>query len=74
MGRIRGLSVAGARGPMQFIPETWARWGRGDIDSPRDSILAAGRYLGVQRASPADRGGATTRSTLQQLHLPTCAA
>jgi hypothetical protein len=49
MGRIRGLSVAGARGPMQFIPSTWARWGRGDIDSPRDSILAAGRYL-------ADRG------------------
>jgi soluble lytic murein transglycosylase-like protein len=45
MGRIRGTSVAGAQGPMQFIPETWARFGRGDIDDPRDAILAAARYL-----------------------------
>jgi transglycosylase-like protein with SLT domain len=45
MGRIRGTSVAGAQGPMQFIPTTWARWGRGDINSPRDAIMAAARYL-----------------------------
>jgi hypothetical protein len=45
MGRIRGLSPAGARGPMQFMPQTWARYGQGDVDSPRDAILAAGRYL-----------------------------
>jgi hypothetical protein len=45
MGRIRGTSVAGAQGPMQFIPATWARWGRGDINSPRDAIMAAARYL-----------------------------
>jgi len=45
MGRIRGLSVAGAQGPMQFIPATWAQYGRGDINDPRDAILAAGRYL-----------------------------
>jgi len=45
MGRIRGTSVAGAQGPMQFIPSTWARWGEGDINSPRDAILAAARYL-----------------------------
>jgi len=45
MGRIRGTSVAGARGPMQFLPRTWARWGRGDINDPADSILAAARYL-----------------------------
>jgi membrane-bound lytic murein transglycosylase B len=50
MGRIRGLSSAGARGPMQFIPETWARYGRGNIDDAHDSILAAARYL---RASGA---------------------
>ncbi len=56
MGRIRGLSVAGARGPMQFIPETWARWGRGDIDSPRDSILAAGRYLASNGFTRGPRG------------------
>jgi soluble lytic murein transglycosylase-like protein len=45
MGRIRGTSVAGARGPMQFMPGTWARFGRGDIDDPRDAIIAAARYL-----------------------------
>jgi membrane-bound lytic murein transglycosylase B len=45
MGRIRGTSVAGAQGPMQFLPTTWARWGRGDIQDPRDAIMAAARYL-----------------------------
>jgi membrane-bound lytic murein transglycosylase B len=45
MGRIRGTSVAGAQGPMQFLPSTWDRWGRGDIDDPHDAILAAARYL-----------------------------
>lgn len=45
MGRIRGTSTAGAQGPMQFIPPTWAAYGRGDIDNPLDAILAAGRYL-----------------------------
>jgi hypothetical protein len=45
MGRIRGYSVAGARGPMQFMPATWDAFGEGDIDDPRDSIRAAARYL-----------------------------
>ena len=45
MGRIHGTSVAGAQGPMQFLPRTWARWGRGDILDPADSIMAAARYL-----------------------------
>jgi hypothetical protein len=45
-GRIQGTSTAGAQGPMQFLPSTFAAYGAGgDIRSPRDSILAAGRYL-----------------------------
>lgn len=44
-GRIRGTSSAGAQGPMQFLPATWEAYGEGDINDPRDSILAAGRYL-----------------------------
>ena len=45
MGRIQGLSSAGAQGPMQFMPATWASYGHGDVNNPHDAILAAGRYL-----------------------------
>ncbi len=46
MGRIRGTSTAGAQGPMQFLPATWAAYGGGgDINSVRDSIFGAARYL-----------------------------
>lgn len=41
-----------ARGPLQFIPSTWARWGtdthsagRADIDNLDDAAVTAGRYL-----------------------------
>lgn len=45
-GRVAGVSTAGAQGPMQFLPSTFAAYGAGgDILSPRDSIMAAGRYL-----------------------------
>ncbi len=45
-GRIAGVSTAGAQGPMQFLPSTFASYGAGgDINSPHDSIMAAGRYL-----------------------------
>jgi len=46
LGSVVGPSSAGAQGPMQFLPSTFAGYGDGgDIHSPRDSILAAGRYL-----------------------------
>jgi Transglycosylase SLT domain len=45
-GSIAGLSTAGAQGPMQFLPSTFAGYGQGgDVNSPHDSIMAAGRFL-----------------------------
>jgi hypothetical protein len=54
-GRIRGLSTAGAQGPMQFLPSTWneSGIGKGDINDAHDAIQAAARYL-VRRGGPAD--------------------
>jgi hypothetical protein len=60
LGRIRGTSTAGAQGPMQFIPETWARYGQGDINDNRDAILAAGRLLQANGA-PGDMSRALFR-------------
>jgi hypothetical protein len=54
-GRVQGgacaTSSAGARGPMQFMPATWANYGAGgDICSPVDAIPAAARYLAASGA------------------------
>lgn len=57
MGRIRGTSVAGAQGPMQFMPATWEAYGEGDVNDPRQAILAAARYLHANGA-PDDIAGA----------------
>jgi hypothetical protein len=55
MGRIDGVSVANAQGPMQFLPTTWAQpgVGQGDIRDPHDAIQAAARYL-VRRGGLQD--------------------
>jgi len=60
LGRIRGTSSAGAQGPMQFIPETWARYGQGDINDNRDAILAAARFLQAN-GGPSDMSRALFR-------------
>ncbi|MCW2707286.1 MAG: Lytic transglycosylase catalytic, partial [Frankiales bacterium] len=51
-GRNVGPSSAGALGPMQFMPSTWAQYavdgdgdGKADIMNPYDAVPAAALYL-----------------------------
>lgn len=53
MGRISGRSSAGAEGPMQFLPDTFARCCTGDIDDPHDAIVGAATYL-ASSGAPAN--------------------
>jgi hypothetical protein len=53
MGRIEGVSTAGAVGPMQFLPSTWEECCEGDPTDPADAIHGAATYL-VQRGAPDD--------------------
>jgi hypothetical protein len=60
-GRNVHRSTAGAEGPMQFIPSTWAMYGydadgdgKADINDPVDAVFSAARYL---CAAGAGRGG-----------------
>ena len=50
-GRVRNHSVAGAQGPMQFMPATWRSYGGGgDVHDPHDAILGAARFLAAAGA------------------------
>jgi hypothetical protein len=63
-GKIRGLSTAGAQGPMQFIPSTWAAYGEGDINDPHDSILGAANYLAANGGGTGTINGAGIENAL----------
>jgi Transglycosylase SLT domain len=63
-GTNDGPSTAGALGPMQFLPSTWAVWGIDgfgetgppDIMNPYDAVPSAARYLCAAGASQGSSG------------------
>ena len=69
LGRIEGFSSAGAQGPMQFIPSTWARYGEGDINSPHDAILGAANYLAANGFTDGNVDGALFRYNNSQHYV-----
>ena len=64
-GQNVGPSTAGALGPMQFLPSTWATWGIDgfgpagppDIMNPYDAVPSAARYLCASGASSGTQDG-----------------
>jgi membrane-bound lytic murein transglycosylase B len=57
-GRLRNDSVAGAQGPMQFMPATWRAYGMGgDVHDPHDAILGAANLL-RHAGAPSDNARA----------------
>jgi soluble lytic murein transglycosylase-like protein len=67
-GRFREASNAGAQGPMQFMPSTWAEYGQGDVRDPRAAILAAARFLHAAGA-PTDERTALLRYNPSALYV-----
>jgi hypothetical protein len=67
-GRLREASASGAQGPMQFIPATWATYGRGSVHDPHAAILAAARFLRAAGA-PGDERGALLRYNPSSLYV-----
>ncbi len=73
MGRIIGTSSAGAVGPMQFLPSTWARCCTGDPTVPRDAIFGAAEYLS-QNGGPADMRAAVHEYNPSDTYVATVTA
>ena len=68
-GRVRNNSVAGAQGPMQFMPATWRSYGGGgDVHDPHDAILGAARFLAAAGARH-DEAGALYRYNPSSLYV-----
>jgi len=67
-GRLREASVSGAQGPMQFMPATWAAYGRGNVHDPHAAILAAARFLRAAGA-PTDERAALLRYNPSSLYV-----
>lgn len=52
-GRLDAVSSAGAMGPMQFMPQTWKRFGAGGNPfNEQDAMAAAARYLQYMTTLP----------------------
>jgi len=60
MGRIVGVSTAGAEGPMQFLPTTWTACCHGDVWDDHDAITGAATYL-ASNGAPDDMAAAVWR-------------
>jgi soluble lytic murein transglycosylase-like protein len=69
LNRLRSNSVAGAQGPMQFMPATWDAYGMGgDVHDPRDAIMGAANYLHANGA-PRDKARALYRYNPSDLYV-----
>lgn len=76
------VSPKAAKGVMQFIPDTWKQYGKGDPQNPYDSIDAAGRYFAdlmkryggnVDAAITEYNGGVMQARAVQRGGVPTAA-
>ena len=67
-GRFRESSVDGAQGPMQFMPSTWAEYGRGNVHDPQAAILGAARFLRAA-GGPAQERAALLRYNPSSLYV-----